>query len=91
MTTTHGRTEGLGGTTVAVTIRCDDPVLRPGRPRRVWALVSRSGGASAAPEVGTFEVTFHYGAVWDVGRIARPLELRYEAELQPQAELDLAS
>lgn len=73
-----GRTETLGCTTIVAVIRGDDPVLRPGQPRDVRAIVSRFDGTSVTRETGTFEVTFRYGLHWDVARINSRLELRYE-------------
>ena len=74
----HGRTETLGSTTIVAVIRADDPVLRPGLPRDVRAVVSRFDGTRMTRESGTFEVTFRYGMHWDVARIHSRLELRYE-------------
>ena len=80
----HGRTETLGSTTIVAVIRADDPVLRPGLPRDVRAVVSRFDGTRVTRETGTFEVTFRYGLHWDVARINSRLELRYEQELVDQ-------
>lgn len=76
----HGRTETLGSTTIVAVIRGDDPVLRPGLPRDVRAIVCRFDGTNVTREAGTFEVTFRYGLHWDVARIDSRLELRYEPD-----------
>ena len=78
MEKSHGRTETTGSTTITAVIRGDDPVLRPGRPRGVRALVSRFEGNKVTRELGTFEVTFRYGLHWDVARINASLQLHYE-------------
>ena len=76
----NGRTETTGGTTIVAVIRGDDPVLRPGQPRSVRALVCDFGGPTLQRRIETWEVTFRYGLHWDVARIHSRLELRYEAE-----------
>lgn len=67
----------MTGSTVAAVIRCDDPVLRPGRSRAVRAVVSQPDGATTRRAVQTFEVTFTHAAVWDVARIASRVEVRH--------------
>lgn len=66
----------MGGTTLAAQIRCDDPVLRPGRTRPLPVSVSANGSDDVASAAQTFDLTFQRGAVWDVARIATPLRLR---------------
>lgn len=70
----------MGGTTVVAVIRGDDPVLRPGQPRNVRAIVCRFDGTKVERHVEMFEVTFRYGMHWDVARIDSRLELRYEQD-----------
>ena len=86
-----GRMETTGSTTTIVAvIRGDDPVLRPGLPRCVRAVVCRFQGATVSRRIDSWEVTFRYGLHWDVARINSPLELRYEAEAA-RDDFELAS
>ena len=80
MTSTHVWTETLAGSTVRAVIRCDDPVLRPRRGRRVPAYVVRADGQR---ETACFEVTFTDAAVWDVARIDSRLRLRQAESPRP--------
>ncbi|HEX6589225.1 MAG TPA: hypothetical protein VF039_09390 [Longimicrobiales bacterium] len=76
-----GRTETTGSTTTIVAvIRGDDPVLRPGLPRHVRAIVCSFDGPRVTRAIQTYEVTFRYGLHWDVARVQSPLRLHYESE-----------
>ena len=66
----------MGGTTIAAQVRCDDPVLRPGRARALPVVVSANSTEPVERERETFQLTFQHAAVWDVARIATPLRLR---------------